>query len=100
MTAINMVRKCCGLGFGTDDTYVPYDPCDPDANGNDASYDDGKPMAAVFQVAQQIDDGPALPVGTGTPPGPDETGSCPTSPQHQSDRKLTFFLFAGNRGIT
>ena len=34
MTAINMVRQCRGLGFGTNNTYVPYNPGDPDANGN------------------------------------------------------------------
>ncbi len=82
MTAINMVRKCRGLGFGTNHTYVPYDPKHPDKNGNGPRYSDGKPMAAVFDLAQKIDiDHPDITVGTGTPPGPNEEGNCPKSPR-------------------
>ena len=80
----NMFPKCRDLGFGTDNTYVPYDPSNPDANGNGPPYSDGKPMAAVFQVVQTIDDGSPIPVATGTPPGPDEPGTCPQSPKNPS----------------
>lgn len=46
MTAIDLVRKARGFGS------APYDPTDPDA----PNYPDGKPMAALFYLAQAIDE--------------------------------------------
>jgi len=87
MTAINMVRKCRQLGYGNPynpiQVYLPYNPTNPDASGSPGSpYPDGKPMAAVYELAQQIDNTITIPMGKGTPPPPDEPGECPKSPKH------------------
>jgi hypothetical protein len=84
MTAINMVRKCRQLGFGnpydSSHPYTPYDPSDADASGTPGNpYPDGKPMAAVFDMAQSIDESQEIPVGTGPAPSWDEPGTCPES---------------------
>lgn len=84
MTAINIVRKCRQLGFGnpynSSGAYTPYDPNNPDASGTPNNpYSDGKPMALVFELAQEIDNTVKIAVGTGPPPSWDEPGKCPQS---------------------
>jgi len=84
MTAINMVRKCRQLGYGNPydsiQSYLPYNPSSPDASGTPENpYPDGKPMAAVYELAQQIDNTMTIPIGKGKPPSPNEAGECPKS---------------------
>lgn len=82
-TAINIVRKCRGLGWNPSRThYTPYDPSDPDAKGDGSGdqYPDGKPMAALYYLGQEIDETCTIPIGEGVPPSYVEQGECPNTP--------------------
>ncbi len=85
-TAINMVRRCRKFGLGcppNHSSYTPYNVNDPDFSGTPGlPYTDGKPMAALYKMAQEIDTSVCIAIGKGKPPPPYEPGTCPQSPKH------------------